>query len=209
MMKEEHVMSKTNEMLSSTALPEAFNPEEQEGSNYDVLPKGEYVAQVIEVSVSPPKSGDGYGICLTWQIIEGEYENRYAWQRITFQHSKPLAQHIGRQQLKDLCVATGVSEQVTDVEVFKFIPCRIRLGIERDKDGVYPDKNKVARVLPLAPEEPQPPRPAAPKPVTPSPRTEPVKAAKAPEAAEGNSATPPWREPPKTVQQDIDDSVPY
>jgi hypothetical protein len=195
---------------TTTALPEAFNPEEQEGSNYDVLPKGEYVAQVIDASVSQPKSGDGYGINLTWQITEGEYENRYAWQRITFQHSSNQAQQIGRQQLKDLCEATGVSEQVTDVEVFKFIPCLIRLGIEKDKDGVYPDKNKVARVLPLAPAGPQPTKPVAPKPVTPSPKTETVKAAaKAPEAAQANSGTPPWREPPKTVQQDIDDSVPY
>ena len=99
-------------MESTTVLPEAFNPEEQEGSNFDVLPKGEYVAQIIDASVSQPKSGNGYGINFTWQITEGEYENRYAWQRITFQHSSNQAQQIGRQQLKDLCEATGGTKAV-------------------------------------------------------------------------------------------------
>jgi hypothetical protein len=193
-------------MEITTVLPEAFNPEEQEGN--DVLPKGEYVAQIIDASVSQPKSGDGCGINLTWQITEGKYENRYAWQWITFQHSSNQAQEIGRKQFKDLCVATGINEQVNDVEVLKFIPCRIRLGIEKDKDGVHPDKNKVARVLPLAPAEPQPARPAAPKPVTPGPQTEPVKAAaKTPEAAKANSGTPPWREPPKSTAEELQDKI--
>ena len=57
---------------------------------------------------------------------------RYVWQRITFLHSKTQAVTIGRKQFKDLCVATGISEQVTDVEVFKFIPCRDQ-GWHRDR----------------------------------------------------------------------------
>jgi hypothetical protein len=195
-------------MESTTVLPEAFNPEEQEGN--DVLPKGEYVAQIIDASVSQPKSGDGCGINLTWQITQGEYEGRYVWQRITFQHSSNQAQQIGRKQLKDLCVATSVNEPVDNVEVFKFIPCRILLGIEKDKDGVYPDKNKVTRVLSLGSAEPQPARPMASKPVTSGPKTEPVKAAaETPEAVKANSGTPPWREPPKSTAEELQDEVPY
>ena len=76
---------------------------------------------------------------------------RYVWQNITFLHSKTQAVTIGRQQFKDLCVATGISEQVTDVEIFKYIPCRLKVGIEKDKQGVYPDKNRVSRILPLEP----------------------------------------------------------
>jgi hypothetical protein len=193
---------------TTTALPEAFHPEEQEGSEFNVLPKGEYVAQVIDVKVSPHSTGDGYGINLTWQIGEGEHENRCVFQHITFQHSSAQAQQIGRQQLKDLCVATGIHEQVSDVEVFKFIPCRIRLGIKKDSDGI--DQNKVSRVLPLEPppkpekqaKAPEPAKPAASKPM---PET-----AKAPQAAANNGGgTPPWREPPKSTHEDRQDEVPY
>jgi hypothetical protein len=176
----------------TTTLPEAFNPEEQEGTSFDLLPVGEYVAQIIDASVSQRKTGDGYGINLMWQITEGEYENRYVWQRITFQHSSNQAQTIGRKQLKDLCDATGFNEPVSDADVFKFIPCRIRVGIEKDKNGIYPDKNKVARVLPLEPPpETQPAKPAVPKP---GPKPE---AAKAPRLAKANSGKPRRREPRK------------
>ena len=128
-------------------MPETFDPATQEGN--DLIPVGTYVAQVIEACVAQPQSGDGYYIALTWQITEGEHENRYVWQRITFLHSKAQAAKIGRKQFKDLCVATGINEQVSDVEVFKYIPCRIKVGIEKDKRGEYPDKNKVSRIWPL------------------------------------------------------------
>jgi len=68
--------------------------------------------------------------------------------------------------LKDLCVATGVAEQVDDAEVFLFKPVRIRLGIERDKQGVYPDKNRISRILPLEAKSEEPEQPEQPtKPV--------------------------------------------
>ena len=149
----------------STQFPEAFDPATQEGNSWDVLPAGEYVAQVVEASIQQPNSGDGYYLALTWKIIEGAYEGRQVWQRITYQHSSEQAQTIGRKTLKDLCVATEVAEQVDDAEVFLFKPVRIRLGIERDKQGVYPDKNRISRIMSLETkpvETEQPARPAAP-----------------------------------------------
>ena len=63
----------------STQLPETFDPTTQEGNSWDVLPVGEYVAQVVESSVQQPNSGDGYQLALTWKIIEGDYEGRQVW----------------------------------------------------------------------------------------------------------------------------------
>ena len=136
-------------MSEETALPEVFDPATQEGTSFDLIPIAIYVAQVIEACVVPAQTdkGPSHYIELTWQITEGEYENRFVWQRITFLHSNAQATMIGRKQFKDLCIATGISEQVADVEVFKFIPCEIKVGIEKDKQGCYPDKNKVSRRL--------------------------------------------------------------
>ena len=139
-----------------TELPEIFDPETQEGNSWDLLPVGEYSAQIIEANVLQPKSRDGYYLALTWKIAEGEFEGRELWDRITYTHSNEQAQTIGRKTLKDLCVALDVNEQINDAEVFLFKLARIRLGIEKDKQGLYPDKNKVSRILPLEP------RPAAP-----------------------------------------------
>ena len=64
------------------------------------MPVGEYVAQVVEASIQQPNSGDGYYLALTWKIIEGDFEGRQVWQRITFLHSSEQAQTIGRKTLK-------------------------------------------------------------------------------------------------------------
>ena len=172
----------------STQFPETFDPTTQEGNSWDVLPVGEYVAQVVEASIQQPNSGDGYHLALTWKIIEGDYEGRQVWQRITYLHSSEQAQTIGRKMLKDLCVATGVAKQFDDVEVFLFKPVRIRLGIERDKQGVYPDKNRISRILPLEAKSEEPEQPEQPaKPVA---ATKVASAAKTPKPAPASPA--PW-----------------
>ena len=74
----------------NTQFPETFDPETQEGNSWELLPVGEYVAQIVEASVQQPKSGDGFYLALTWKIIEGELEDRQLWQRITFVHSSRI-----------------------------------------------------------------------------------------------------------------------
>jgi len=172
----------------STEFPETFDPTTQEGNSWDVLPASEYVAHAVEASIQQPHSGDGYYLALTWKIIEGDYGGRQVWQRITYLHSSEQAQTIGRKMLKDLCVATGVAEQVDNAEVFLFKPVRIRLGIERDKQGVYADKNRISRILPLEAKSEEPEQPEQP--------AKPVAATKVASAAKTSKPAPagpaPW-----------------
>ncbi len=170
----------------ATQLPETFDPENQEGTDWELIPVGEYPATIIEIGVAQPRSGDGYYIAITWKIDEGDYENRQVWQRITFVHSSEQAQTIGRKQLKDLCNATGLAgEHVENVEVFFMKRAKIKLGIERDKDGIYNDKNKVTRILPIDPQAPQSPqqqptpKPAGPNATAAKPQPQPKAAAAA------------------------------
>ena len=172
----------------STQLPETFDPTTQEGNSWDVLPVREYVAQVVEASIQQPNSGDGYYLALTWKIIEGDYEGRQVWQRITYLHSSEQAQTIGRRTLKDLCDALGVNEQVKDAEVFLFKPARIRLGIEKDKQGVYADKNRISRILPLEAKSEEPEQPE--EPAKPGAATKVASAAKTSKPAPAGPA--PW-----------------
>jgi hypothetical protein len=153
------------------------------------------------------------------------------WQHITFQHSSVQATVIGRRQFKDLCVATGVSEQVTDVAPFKFIPCQIRVGIEQDKKGLYDDKNKVSRVWHIDAQVKQPKRSAKPaqpaKPVVSATTTTAATPTASPTAAAQPTATavpaakpatntasgangniPPWRQAKPSLSEDLNDSIP-
>jgi len=215
----------TNIPESETTLPEMFDPATQEGSKFDLLPVSWYKAQITDASVSQPQSGDGWGINLTWQITEGEHEGRYVWQWITVTHSSAQATAIGRQHFKDLCVATGINEQVTDVAVFKFIPCQIRVGIEQDKSGIYDDKNKVSRIRHIdapvkqAKQSAKPAQPVKPSATTttaaPSATTQPTATAApaakpASNAASGaNGNVPPWRQAKPSPSADLDDEVPF
>jgi len=171
-----------------TQFPEAFDPETQEGNSWELLPVDEYVAQIVEASIQQPNSGDGYHLALTWKIIKGDYEGRQVWQRITYLHSSEQAQTIGRKTLKDLCIALNVNERVDDAEIFLFKPARIRVGIERDKQGVYQDKNRISRILPLEAKSEEPEQPEQPaKPVA---ATKVASAAKTPKPAPAGPA--PW-----------------
>ena len=128
----------------------SFNPVEQEGSNFELIPAGDYTAQIIEAVISQPKSGDGQMLVLTWQICEGDFEKRQVWQTLCYQHSNKQTQDIARRTLKDICTALDIHEQVSDPEVFKFKPARVRVSIESDKNGQFDDQNRIKRVQPLA-----------------------------------------------------------
>jgi hypothetical protein len=126
-----------------------FDPSQQEGSNYEPIPAGEYTAEIIEAAITQPKSGDGHMLALTWKISDGDHEGRQIFQQLCYQHSNATTQDIARRMLKDICVAVEINEQVTSPEIFKFKPARVRVGIESDKFGQYEDRNRIKRVRPL------------------------------------------------------------
>jgi hypothetical protein len=124
-----------------------FDPEREEGTDYGLLPKGVYPAVITDATTAPTRNGAGAMLHLTWQLNEpGPFQNRYVWQSILYQHTSPEATRIGRAKIKDICVACGIAETITDLSVFKFKPCLITVGIEVSKDDDYPPKNKVTRV---------------------------------------------------------------
>ena len=145
----------------NTFLDEAFNSDEEVGgASFDLLPPGDYEAQVVEATVSQMNNGNGSLIKLRWQIQTGEFENRLVFQNITFIHrTSEQAQSIGRRTLKDLCDAIGHTGQLQDTSLLCFKPAIIRVGVEHDKNGVYAAKNRVNRVMPLD-DAPAPPAPA-------------------------------------------------
>jgi hypothetical protein len=126
-----------------------FDPGQQEGSQFEPFPAGDYTAEIIDAVISQPRSGDGHMLSLTWKISDGDYEGRQIWQRLCYQHSNPMTQDIARRFLKDLCTALDINQQITDPEVFKFKPVQVRVGIESG-NGQYDDQNRIKRVHSLS-----------------------------------------------------------
>jgi hypothetical protein len=127
-----------------------FDPSQEEGSpEFTLLPAGKQKAEVIDASIARTKNRKGTQLHLTWQIIEGPYDRRLIFQSIMITHESVEATKFGRHKIKDLCVACGLEERVTDVEMFKHKPCFIFIGVEKDKNEQYPDKNVVRRIKPV------------------------------------------------------------
>ena len=144
----------------TTQFPQTFDPTTQEGNSWDILRSANTLPRLSRPPSSSRIPADGYYLAVTWKIIVGDSEGRQIWQRITFLHSSEQAQTIGRKMLKDLCNSTDVAEPIDDAKVFLFKPVRLRLGIEKDKQGVYPDKNRVSRIMPLETKPAEPDRPS-------------------------------------------------
>jgi hypothetical protein len=133
----------------STVLDEGFDTDSEKGTPpRELLPADKYPAEIVEATVAPLKTGNGRAVNLRWSIAEGDFEARLVFQSIIIEHTNEKAKSIGRAMLKDICVACDVTGVLTDLEVLKYKLCHIRVGIERDKTGQYPDKNRVTRVDP-------------------------------------------------------------
>ena len=170
-----------------------FDPEQQEGSNFELIPAGDYVAQIVEVDIRQPKSGDGHMLAFTWKICDGEYENRQIWQTLCYQHSNTQTQDIARKMLKDICVALGITEHVTDPEVFKFKPARVRISIEVDKYGQYDDQNRIKRVRPLTEADAEAAEAESATAASSTPKPSPAKPA--PKPTTNGPGAAPWKRP--------------
>lgn len=149
-------------------------PQERPGP----IPAGVYNARIVESEVKALGSGNGEGIRLTWEVLDGPCANRKVFQRINYRHTNPVAERIGQSQLSAVCHATGVI-QLQDTQQLHNRPCRIRVKIKKDQTGQYDDQNEISGVEGMGAAQPGMPAPAAPTQVAP--------------AANPASAMPPWQ----------------
>ena len=144
---------------TTNEFDDAFDPSKEEGTSADLVPVGWYTAEAVDASVSVTKNKKGTMLNVSWMIHDegGDYDRRFLFSHILFQHESVTATTLGRQRIKDLCDALGITEAFTNTDIFKFKQCWVYAGIEQDKTGEYPDKNRVTRFSPLAPAPHEPP----------------------------------------------------
>lgn len=146
------------------------------------IPAGVYNARIIESEVKALGSGNGEGIRLTWEVLDGPCANRKVFQRINYRHMNPEAERIGQSQLSAICHATGVI-QLQQTEQLHGRPCRIRVKIRKDQSGQYDDQNEVSAVEAMGAAQPGMP----PTGVPPTPPAQPAAT-----ASTSAANTPPW-----------------
>jgi hypothetical protein len=120
-----------------------FDPSAHEGTDFKCFPPDWYLAQIIENQVRDASNGNGDYLLAVFEILEGEYRGRRIYQNVTLHNQNQQAVEIGQRLLTDIYTAIGHTGPTRDIRVMLFKPVKAPVGIKRDKDGVYPDRNCV------------------------------------------------------------------
>ena len=75
---------------------------------FEPIPAGKYVAVITESEMKPTKNGSGQYLQLSFQILEGEYQNRVLWARLNLDNPNATAVQIAQAELSAICRAVGV-----------------------------------------------------------------------------------------------------
>ena len=118
----------------------AVKPQE---TSFSPIPAGNYLALVTSSEMKLLKSGNGTGLSLQLQIVDGQYANRRIFANINVQHNNPKAESIGQGQLSQLCHAVGIL-QLKDTSELHNIPVTIKVKIRIAAPGSnYDDSNEI------------------------------------------------------------------
>ena len=111
-----------------------FNANEvQPANDFDPIPAGTYLAVITASEVKPTKDGTGEYLELSFQILEGDYQNRLLWARLSLSHPKDIVSRIARSQLADICKAVGVLKPNDSAELHN-LPLIIDVRLKKRKD---------------------------------------------------------------------------
>ena len=113
---------------------QGFNANDVEpASEFDPIPAGHYQAVVVDSEMKPTKAGTGNYLQLTFQIIEGPFNNRMLWARLNLDNANDTARKIAQSELSALCRAVGVLAPNDSVELHN-LPLVIHVKVKRRND---------------------------------------------------------------------------
>lgn len=156
---------------------------EKRENNYELLPLGWYTAQITNSEIRTLNSGNGQGLKLTFDIIDGQHRGRKVWTTLNVRHSKADTERWALQSLRELMESIGLA-RFSDTTELHNKPLQIKVKVRKDDTGVYDDTNDVAGYKPLAGGAAIPSAGPAARPSAPAPANAP---------AAGGAPTPPWQ----------------
>ena len=111
-----------------------YGLEQVKANDFEVIPSGDYPAIITEMEEKPTKDGTGMRLNLKVQIIDGKYQNRTLYDGLNTVNKSAVAQQIGRQQLKSICVALNNPSPKDSSELLnKALMVTVKIG--KDMDG--------------------------------------------------------------------------
>lgn len=115
--------------------------------DYELIPEGNYLAQIIDSDVATTKAGTGTYAKLVWKIDGGPANGRQLIDQITLSNPNAQAVDIGQRQLKRLLNALGLGP-IQDTTQLHWRPAMIKVGV-KPAEGQYRSSNTVRGYEPV------------------------------------------------------------
>lgn len=97
------------------------------------VPAGRYLAVIVDSQMKPTKNGAGRYLEFKFEIIDGPFKGRFAWERLTLEHPNETTVRIARANLSAICRAVGVMQPRDSVELHN-LPLTIVVGLKKRED---------------------------------------------------------------------------
>jgi hypothetical protein len=114
--------------------------------SFEVLPPGQYPAQIVASDIRVTKDGTGQYLHLEIDALDGPHKGRKLFDRLNLVNANPQTVEIAQRTLSAICHATG-RMQVRDSEELHLIPFIADVQVQPPKNG-YGETNRV-RYRPL------------------------------------------------------------
>lgn len=112
---------------------DGFNANTVEPSkDFGLLPRSEQTAIIVESERKETQAGDGAYISLTFQICDGEFQNRKLWLNLNLWNKNDQTVQIAKGQLSSICRAVGIMEPKDTAELHNK-PIKISIGQKKNK----------------------------------------------------------------------------
>lgn len=85
--------------------------------DFELIPEGKYLVAITESIMKQTKSKTGEYLELKFQILDGEFENRFLWSRLNLKNPSEIAVKIARGDLSAICRAVGVMAPTDSAEL--------------------------------------------------------------------------------------------
>lgn len=124
-----------------------FDATQYEEQSFELIKSGAYKAVITEAEERQTKSGEGSGLNLKFQIVEGKYKDRNIFLWINKKSNFDFAEKQGKRQIKVLKKKLNLKEDFEAHELVNKI-IEIAIIVKKDKNGEERNDVKLFSLIP-------------------------------------------------------------
>ena len=110
----------------------------RENESDDILPAGDYLAEIIKTEMKKTNAGDGEYLSLMFKVLDGPNKDRAVFTNLNLDNPNPVAVNIAIGSLDKICKACGKDRRkMDDSDELLKIPMIITVT-KRPDDDAYP-----------------------------------------------------------------------